>query len=56
MSERWEPTDKSIYFTHNFSDIRAEINYSVSMNGESFWQRPNDTIPSTDIRDANADF
>lgn len=32
LSERWEPTDKSIYFQHNFTDVRAEINFTVKMD------------------------
>jgi hypothetical protein len=56
LSEKWEPTDKSIYLVHNFSDVRAEINFTVTMAGESWWQRLNNTIPSTDINNATADF
>jgi len=56
MSEKWEPADKSIYFVHNFTDVRAEINFTVSMNGEAAWRRFNDSIPSTDINNASADF
>jgi len=29
MSERWEPTDKSIHFTHNFTDVRAAIDLQL---------------------------
>lgn len=28
-SERWEPTDKSIYFVHNFTDVRATIDVKL---------------------------
>jgi len=53
LSERYEPTDKSIYFMHNFTDIRAEINFTVSMAGESMWLRPNMSIPSKNINDGS---
>jgi hypothetical protein len=56
LSEKWEPTDKSIYFVHNFTDIRAEINFTVKMDGEGWWRKLNNTIPSTDINNATADF
>lgn len=36
LSEKWEPTDKDIYFVHNFTDVRAEINFTVTMNGASW--------------------
>lgn len=26
MGERWEITDKPIYFVHNFTDVRTSIN------------------------------
>jgi len=28
-SERWEPTDKSIYLVHNWTDIRRAIDFRV---------------------------
>ena len=56
MSERWEVTDQAIYFVHNFSDIRAEVNFSVSTGVGSRFQRPNNSIPSTNIRNTSADF
>jgi len=31
LSERWAETDKSIYFVHNFTDVRHE--YDVTVNG-----------------------
>jgi len=31
LSERWAESDKSIYFVHNFTDIRAGI--GVNVNG-----------------------
>lgn len=30
MSDRWEATDKSIYFVHNFTDQRATIDTYVN--------------------------
>jgi hypothetical protein len=51
MSERWEDTDKPIYFFHNFSDVRAAINVKYSSGGES-WETSkmtifqNNTIPA----------
>lgn len=38
---------------HNFTDIRAEINFTVSMAGESMWRRPNMSIPSKNINDGS---
>jgi hypothetical protein len=29
LSEEWSETDKPIYFVHNFTDVRAEINITV---------------------------
>ena len=55
LSEKWEPTDKDIYFVHNFTDVRAEINFTVTMNGDS-WRQYNDSIPDTDVNNASADF
>jgi hypothetical protein len=31
VSEEYEPTDKSLYFVHNFTDVRAAI--EVKHNG-----------------------
>jgi len=28
MSDRWRPTDKTLHFTHNFTDVRAAIDVS----------------------------
>jgi len=41
ISEEWEPTDKSLYFVHNFTDVRAAID--VKHGGEELI--PNNTIP-----------
>jgi len=41
ISEEWEPTDKSLYFVHNFTDVRAAID--VKHEGEDLI--PNNTIP-----------
>lgn len=41
IDENWLDTDKDIYFTHNFSDVRAAID--VKINGEII---PNNTIPT----------
>ena len=41
ISEEWEPTDKSLYFVHNFTDVRAAID--VKHEGEELI--PNNTIP-----------
>lgn len=44
LSERWAESDKSIYFVHNFTDVRAAMD--VSVNGMSI-ESPNfinDTI------------
>jgi len=30
MSEKWRPEDKNVILTHNFTDIRAEINVKKS--------------------------
>lgn len=32
-SERWEPTDKSIYLVHNWTDIRRAIDFRVGGSG-----------------------
>ena len=29
LSEEWKETDKPVYFVHNFTDVRAEINVTV---------------------------
>jgi hypothetical protein len=41
ISEEWEPTDKSLYFVHNFTDVRAAID--VKHEAEDLI--PNNTIP-----------
>jgi len=33
-SEEWLETDKPVYFVHNFTDVRAEINVTVSGEGQ----------------------
>lgn len=53
LSERWEPFDKDIYLLHNFTDIRAEINFTVKMDNEDYWQRENNTIPSSNLNDGS---
>jgi len=30
MSEKWKPTDKSVILVHNHTDVRAEINVTLS--------------------------
>lgn len=40
LSEEWKVTDKPIYLVHNFSDVRAAINLTVS---GKLWD--NNTIP-----------
>jgi len=42
IDENWLETDKSIFFVHNFSDVRAAID--VKINGEII---PNNTLPNT---------
>ena len=34
LGSKWEPTDKPIHFTHNFTDVRAKID--VKVNGDYF--------------------
>jgi len=34
-SERWEDWDKSIYFVHNWTDVRMAIDFKVGINGQS---------------------
>jgi len=41
MSERWLNTDKPIYLSHNFSDVRAAIDVIVDGGDKT----ENDTIP-----------
>lgn len=44
-SERWEDWDKSIYFVHNWTDVRMAIDFKVGINGQSNGlQIDNDTI------------
>ena len=42
IDENWLDTDKSIYFVHNFSDVRAAID--VKFNGQLV---ENNTIPAS---------
>lgn len=44
MSERWKNTDKPIYLSHNFSDVRAAID--VIVDGVDLTL--NDTIPASE--------
>jgi len=50
MSVRWEPTDKPIYFVHNFTDVRARVNLTVfdsKAKGGSYMPfRENNSIPT----------
>ena len=48
LSEEWQETDKPVYFVHNFTDVRAEIN--VTVDGH---QVMNDSLPSKLISDTN---
>jgi len=32
-SERWEEGDKDIYLVHNWTDIRAAIDFKIGVNG-----------------------
>ena len=50
-SEKWEETDKNVYFVHNFTDIRAEINVTKGWSNRfsASDQIMNDTIPSKDV-------
>jgi hypothetical protein len=44
LSERWTDTDKSIYFVHNFTDVREAMDVSVNglpIDSENY---KNDTI------------
>jgi len=41
ISEEYTPTDESLYFVHNFTDVRAAID--VTYNGDL---TPNNTIPT----------
>lgn len=44
LSEKWEETDDPVYFIHNFTDIRAAIDFRVgSKNG---YIVPNNSIPA----------
>jgi len=47
ISERWREDDPSIYFVHNFTDIRAEID--VNLNG-------GELIPNLTIGPVAADW
>jgi len=40
MGVKWQPTDKDIHFTHNFTDVRAKID--VKLNGGEIM--PNNSI------------
>lgn len=40
MSDRWETTDRTLHFTHNFTDVRAKI--EVKYDGQVV---ENNTIP-----------
>jgi hypothetical protein len=42
VSEKWEPTDKSLYLVHNFTDIRAENSFRIG--GKRGWVMPNNSI------------
>ena len=50
MSVRWEPTDKPIYFIHNYTDVRARVNLTVfddnALGGSYMPFRENNTIPA----------
>lgn len=42
ISEEFEPTDESLYFVHNFTDVRAKIEVKDNENNIII---PNNTIP-----------
>ena len=42
LSEKWEETDAPIYFIHNFTDIRAAIDFRVG--SKSGYIVPNNSI------------
>jgi len=42
LSERWAETDKSIYFVHNFTDVRVQ--YDSTVRGKANDDTKNDTI------------
>jgi len=48
LSEEWLEDDKPVYFVHNFTDVRAEINVTVAGK-----QVLNDSLPSKYIDDVN---
>ena len=48
LGEEWLETDKPVYFVHNFTDVRAEIN--VTTDG---YQVLNETLPSKLMTDTN---
>lgn len=44
-SERWEEWDQSIYLVHNFTDVRAAIDFKIGINSQKDgWVMENDTI------------
>ena len=45
QSNRWETTDKNVYFVHNFTDIRAKITFNNLLDGQEV---PSNTIPITE--------
>jgi len=48
LSEKWEEWDKPIYLIHNWTDVRAAIDFSVKEKGSnSYYIMPNNTIPSS---------
>ena len=42
MSEEWKPTDGSLYFVHNFTDVRA----AIEVKDDKKVLIPNNTIPA----------
>lgn len=44
LSERWAETDKSIYFIHNFTDVREAIDVTVNNLKKDSPNLINDTI------------
>jgi len=44
LSERWAESDKSIYFVHNFTDVREKMDVSVNGLPIDSANMKNDTI------------
>lgn len=44
LSERWEETDHPIYFYHNFTEMRAHVDFRLGSKDGHKWH--NDSIPA----------